>query len=179
MQTKIFASALLSATLLTAQVRAQTPLGTAVSYQGQIKQAGALLDGAADFQFKLFGEPTGGTQVGSTQSFSDVDVTDGLFAVELDFGASAFSSDKRWLEVAVRSPAGSGAFTTLDPRQELTATPYALQVRGMTVTATGLSVPGNISATGVVAAAGYASNSPLLLYAPAGVERMRINDING
>jgi hypothetical protein len=35
----------------------------------------------------------------------------------MDFGAGAFNGDGRWLEVPVRSPAGSGAYTTLTPRQ--------------------------------------------------------------
>lgn len=51
--------------------------------------------------------------------------------VSLEFGASAFTGDKRWLEIAVRSPAGSGSFTTLTPRQPLTASPYALKALGV------------------------------------------------
>jgi hypothetical protein len=37
----------------------------------------------------------------------------------------AFDGSERWLELSVRTN-GTGAFTTLDPRQKLTATPYAL-----------------------------------------------------
>jgi len=50
--------------------------------------------------------------------------------VQLDFGSSAFSGDSRWLEIAVRCPAGGGPYTSLDPRQPLTAAPYALYARG-------------------------------------------------
>jgi hypothetical protein len=62
---------------------------------------------------------------------NNVTITEGSFTVLLDFGATAFNGDARWLQIAVRSPAGSGVFTTLSPRQELTATPYALRVPGV------------------------------------------------
>jgi len=57
-------------------------------------------------------------------------VSNGLFTVPLDFGSAAFTGDARWLEVAVRCPAGSGSYTTLTPRQPLTAAPYALYAKG-------------------------------------------------
>ena len=109
----------------------QTPLGTAFTYQGKLEQAGVPLDGTADLEFRLFGAASGGAQIGSTQTVSNVTIADGLFTASLNFGATAFNGDARWLEIAVRSPAGSGAFTTLTPRQPLTATPYALKVPGI------------------------------------------------
>jgi pectin methylesterase-like acyl-CoA thioesterase len=48
-----------------------------------------------------------------------------LFTVLLDFGAGAFSGEARYLEIRVRL-SGEGGFTILDPRQALTATPYAI-----------------------------------------------------
>jgi hypothetical protein len=115
---------------------AQTPLGPDFTYQGQLKNAGAPLNATADFQFKLFtAAAPGGTQVGSTQSVNNVNVVNGLFTAQLNdanqFGSTAFNGDKRFLEIAVRSPAGGGAFTTLTPRQPLSATPYALKTRGI------------------------------------------------
>jgi len=50
---------------------------------------------------------------------------EGLFTVKLDFGSNIFTGETIFLEIGVRS-AGSGSFTTLTPRQELTASPYAL-----------------------------------------------------
>ena len=87
----------------------------------------------ADFEFTLYDDPNAGAQIGSTATVSNVSVVDGLFTVEIDFGVDAFNGDKRWLEIAVRSPAGSGVFATLAPRQPLTAIPYALQTRGLIV----------------------------------------------
>lgn len=58
-------------------------------------------------------------------------VTNGLFTTQLDFGASAFTGDARYLEVRVRPGSSTGAYTTLSPRQQLTATPYALALPGL------------------------------------------------
>jgi hypothetical protein len=101
-------------------------LDAAFTYQGQLKQSGAPLNGTADFEFNLFNASSGGVVVGGTNAVNNVSVADGLFTVSLNFGAPAFNGDQRWLEIAVRSPAGSGNFTTLAPRQPLTAAPYAL-----------------------------------------------------
>lgn len=134
MRTKRYGFGLVAAMALSLSawpVQAQTPLGTEITYQGQLKLSGSPLNGTADFQFKLFNAATLGGQVGSTQSVNNITVVDGLITVQLDFGASAFNDDKRWLEVEVRSPAGGGGYTTLAPRQPLTAAPYALKTRGV------------------------------------------------
>jgi hypothetical protein len=89
------------------------------------------VNGTADFQLKLFDSLSAGTQIGSTQAVNNVTVVQGAFTVVLDFGAGAFSGDKRWLDITVRSPAGSGSFTPLTPRQPLTAAPFALKTRGV------------------------------------------------
>ncbi len=105
-------------------------LGTAFTYQGQLLLDGAPAAGACDFQFSLFDSASGGNQLGSTQTISPVNVTNGLFTVQLNesgqFGGDSFSGSDRWLQIAVRCPVGSPSYTTLLPRQQLTATPYAL-----------------------------------------------------
>lgn len=107
------------------QVLAAGP-GTAFTYQGQLKQSGAAFNGVADLEFRLFTLASGGSQVGPTVSASAKTITGGVFTHDLDFGSGVFTGDERWLQVAVRIPAGSGAFTTLTPRQPLRPAPYAL-----------------------------------------------------
>jgi len=108
---------------------AQTPVGTAFTYQGQLKQAGVPVDNTADFEFTLWDDPNStdpGNLVAGPLAADNVDVEGGLFTVVLDFGSGIFTGDARWLEIAVRSPAGVGSFTTLSPRQEVTPVPYTL-----------------------------------------------------
>ena len=94
---------------------AQVTLGSEWNYDGKLDLLGSRLNGTADFEFSLYDDPNGGAQIGSTVAVNSVTVTDGLFTAEIDFGVPAFNGDKRWLEIAVRSPAGSGVFTTLFP----------------------------------------------------------------
>lgn len=76
-------------------------LGTAFTYQGQLKNDEGPVEGQCDFRFTLWDAAMGGNQVGPEQTLSAVDVTNGLFAVQLDFGQDAFNGKARWLEIAV------------------------------------------------------------------------------
>ncbi len=116
-----------------AAIATAEPLSTAFTYQGEIGQSGSPLNGSADFQFSLHDALAGGAQVGSTLSLNGVIVTDGVFAALLDFGVDVFNGEARYLQIAVRAPAGSGSFTTLSPRVNVTPTPYSLQTRGIFV----------------------------------------------
>lgn len=116
--------ALLIAAALAAPALAQ-PLTSAFTYQGDLQLSGAPVTGAVDIQYKLFDAVAGGTQIGATLQTLNVTPTDGKFTTQLDFGASPFGANARFLEIAVRSPAGAGVYTTLTPRQAITAAPVA------------------------------------------------------
>ncbi len=107
-----------------ARAAAASGVSTGFTYQGQLSDGGSPASGAYDFEFALYDALTGGIQVGSTVTLNDVAVSDGLFTVELDFG-SVFDGTALWLQIGVRPGNSSGAYTPLDPRQTLTATPYA------------------------------------------------------
>jgi trimeric autotransporter adhesin len=112
--------------LVVAQDPAGFPLTAAFTYQGQLKNNGIPYTGVCDFQFSLWDDFTNGTQIGTTQTIINVGVTDGYFNVLLDYGADKFQGEARWLAIDVRCPAGTGTYTQLTPRQQLTSTPYAL-----------------------------------------------------
>jgi len=117
---------LVLAIVMLVMTTASADVGTAFTYQGQLLDGSGVVNDTCDLQFSLYDEATDGTQVGSTVTKTNVDVEDGLFTVELDFGTGAFGGDPRWLELAVRCPAGSGAYDTLSPRQSIAPTPYAV-----------------------------------------------------
>ncbi len=132
----IFASIVAAAATLSAD--AQTPVGTSYTYQGQLTRLGGPVNNSADFRVTLWDAESAGTQVGDVEGlrFDDVLVVDGIFTLTLDMGATAFTTDARWLEVSVRvphDPSDSRPFVTLDPRQRITASPFALQTRGIFV----------------------------------------------
>lgn len=130
-------------------IQAATALSTSFTYQGRLTDGGSPANGVYDLRFILFDADTGGAQVGGIVAKEDVTVTNGLFSVELDFGATAFQGDARWLEIAVRPGSGSGAsgYTVLSPRQPVSPAPYALFAKA----AGGFVVP--FTATGSTAGA--------------------------
>jgi N-acetylneuraminic acid mutarotase len=101
------------------------PNGTGFTYQGKLIDGGVPANGTYDLQFKLFDAPSSGAQVGGTLTQLGVTVTNGLFTVQLDFGA-VFNGTALYLEIGVAPGGSSGPYTTLTPRQPLSPTPYAL-----------------------------------------------------
>jgi Chaperone of endosialidase len=112
-------------------VRAQT---SSFTYQGKLTEAGTAANATYDMQFKLFDSPTvgAGSQIGSTINNGTVPVNSGVFTVQLDFGAAAFSGADRYLEIGVRLAGDSSAYTLLSPRQQLTSAVYAIRAGSAT-----------------------------------------------
>lgn len=105
------------------------PTGSTFTYQGNLKDDGVPYTGTCDFDFYLFDDATAGNQISSNVLLANVAVSSGTFTVQLDFGSDAFTGEARWLEVGVRCPAGGVGWITLEPRQPLTAAPYAHSLR--------------------------------------------------
>lgn len=96
------------------------------TYQGRLVDGGSLANGNYELRFRLFDSLTAGNQVGSDQSLSSVGVTNGLFTVQLSFGDGAFNGANRYLEMSARAVGDSNPLAVFDPRQLITAVPYAL-----------------------------------------------------
>jgi hypothetical protein len=103
-------------------VGAQT---TAFTYQGRLTDSSLPTSGTYDFEFVLFDALTAGSQVG-LNTVTGVAVTNGIFTVDLSFGAAAFPGADRFLETRVKRPADSG-YTVLSPRRQIASVPYAIR----------------------------------------------------
>ena len=99
---------------------------TAFTYQGRLLDAGEPANGLFEFEFGLWDAANGGNPIGVPQVLNNTPVTDGLFTVQIDFGADAFDNSDRWLEIVVNG-------VPLSPRQPITRTPYSIQTRGIYV----------------------------------------------
>jgi len=110
--------------LVAAFAVAADPVGSSFTYQGQLTDQGAPANGQYDLRFALFTAASGGTAV-DTLELDNQAVSGGLLNATLDFTDAPYNGQALWVEVGVRT-AGSASFTTLAPRQTITATPYAL-----------------------------------------------------
>ena len=120
-----YATFVLAASLLLVGIASADPVGSGISYQGQLTDAGLPADGTYDFQFALFTSADGGSAV-DTIAVDDLAVSAGLVNAALDFTDAPYNGQALWVEVHVRAGDSSGAYTTLAPRQPLHAAPYAL-----------------------------------------------------
>ncbi len=121
------------ATAQNGSIRADAPLGNGFTYQGFLHKNGSAITASCDFQFTLWDEPVSGTQIGALQQVDGVSVVGGRFTTILNstsqMMAKPFTGKARFLKVAVRCPGDGAGFTTLSPRQNLTAAPYAHSLR--------------------------------------------------
>lgn len=124
MNTKAFL--LLFVILLALDTLNAASLGSSFTYQGRLVDNGAGASGPYDLRFRLFNDATAGSQAGSTVTVAPLQVSNGLFTAQLDFGSAIFNGTSYWLEIGVRSNGSVSAYAILSPRQALTATPYAL-----------------------------------------------------
>jgi hypothetical protein len=133
---------LLSAALMLALSSAAIAVSNSFTYQGSLTDGGLPAKGSYDLRFDLLG-------VGEEGGFlyrEDVAVVDGVFTVELDFGAAIDAGDFE-LEVAVRPGTSSGSYTVLSPTTPIRPTPQA-QVAGLAGEAVTVS-PGAVDSVGI------------------------------
>jgi len=107
------------------QIHAQ---GTAFSYQGRLNLEGKPANGVYNMTFAIFTTNVTGTALAGPTAVQTIVVSNGLFMANVDPGPGVFSGPDRWLEISVRTNSINplDPFATLAPRQQITASPYAI-----------------------------------------------------
>ncbi len=101
---------------------------SAFTFQGKLNDGGTAANGNYDMAFRLYDAVSAGTQIGSTVLLPYTPVANGIFSVELDFGAVSFSNNlPRFLEISVRQTGNPNPPTILSPRQKITSSPFAIK----------------------------------------------------
>ncbi|MBC7901068.1 MAG: tail fiber domain-containing protein [Saprospiraceae bacterium] len=98
------------------------------TYQGRFTDTAQQqpTNGTYQIRFALFDAVSGGSQIGPAIVNPSVLVTNGIFTVSLNFGASSFSGATRFLQISVFTiPADT--YVGLTPRQPVTSAPYAIK----------------------------------------------------
>ena len=118
--------ALVGLTLALSSAAAAQAIGTAFTYQGELKSGGVVAQGLFDFEACLYDTPV----LPNSMPLSCIErpnrpVGEGRFSLSLDFGA-VYVGTVRYLEMRVR-PAGASTYTALAPRHEIRPTPEALR----------------------------------------------------
>ncbi len=122
------AAAIIAASTIAASSAHAQFIDDSFTYQGSLMDNGVPANGLYDIDFFVYDSEVGGNIVpGGFLPLFDVEVVDGLFSVEVDFGTSGSvfdSFEPRYLELHV-SEAGQPGTTILAPRQKFVPAPLA------------------------------------------------------
>lgn len=105
--------------LCPAALRAEVPVK--FTYQGNLRQSGFLVNGQRSMVFRIYASSTSSTELWTSPAY-DIRVSTGVFRVTLEPVLSDWESGSLWLELEV-------AGNRMDPREELTSAPYAINSR--------------------------------------------------
>ena len=94
----------------------QVAAGSAFTYQGRLIKNGQPVSDTCNLSLSLWDSSSGGSFLNSN-TFNSTPISNGLFTVQLDYGATTFAGDARWIETAVRCT-GDANYITLSPRTQ-------------------------------------------------------------
>ncbi len=97
------------------------PVDETFTYQGKLLEGGGEANGNYNIRVTL--EDQAGVLVAGPEEMLSVPVMDGLFSIDLNFGAALYSADRRYLKIEVFE-AGVG-YVEMNPRTPINATPLA------------------------------------------------------
>ena len=149
-RTRLIVGLCLALTVLSAGLSHAEPLGTVFTYQGRLIDANHPAQGIYDFVFELYDDPNTAKLIGDPFAVNALDVNDGYFTIELDFGAGIFDGNDRWLLIGIRpgDMNDPNEYVFLQPLQRITPAPYAMHAASTSETD---PVYGTSSAAGITA----------------------------
>jgi hypothetical protein len=103
-----------------------------INYQGRLTDGASAGNGQYDMRFQAYDTETGGTAQGAAVNVDNVQVTNGVFTVQLKLGSSLTKNfAAKFLEIGVKpgNAAAGDPYTILTPRQPITAVPYAINAQ--------------------------------------------------
>lgn len=118
--------------------RAENMCGT-ITYQGRLSDGANAANGQYDMRFQPYDAQTDGTAQGAAVNLDNVQVTNGVFTVQLKIGGSLTKNFiAKFLEIGVKPGNAPAAdpYTILTPRQPITSVPYAINAQFAALAAT-------------------------------------------
>lgn len=140
----IFLAVIFSASAVFAQT-------TSFTFQGKLNDGAIAANGTYQFQFKMFDANADGNQIGQTLADIPATVTNGIFAVNLDFGAASYDGAARFIEIGVRLNGGGQNYTILNPRQAVASTPYSVKSLKSDEATTAVTANNSLNLGGILA----------------------------
>ena len=102
---------------------ALVPVTAGFSFAGRL----GVANGTYNLRFQLWDAASAGRLVGSPNTITaNLPVVNQQYEAVLNFGATAFRGDARFVEVGWRPASSTAGYTLIAPRTALLATPYAL-----------------------------------------------------
>ncbi|MDO8804090.1 MAG: hypothetical protein Q7R35_06650 [Elusimicrobiota bacterium] len=89
------------------------------TYQGNLRQAGFLVNGNRNMVFRIYDSSTSGTELCPGLVHNNVSISTGVFRVVLEPAIADWQTGSLWLEIEI-------AGNRLSPREELTSSPYSI-----------------------------------------------------
>jgi hypothetical protein len=98
-------------------------IGTAMTIQGTLDDAGLPANGIYDLSFQA--KTPSGVNISAVVIVEDAPVNNGVFTVQVDLGSGTFNGNDRVIAIGVRPGASTGTFTALSPNVPVQPAPYA------------------------------------------------------
>jgi hypothetical protein len=101
---------------------------TVMPYERTLNIGGVPANGSYDLRFILYTTQGGAVQVGNPVERLNIDVSNGTYSVDIDFGAMPFTTQTElWVDVSYKLAGNGGGYIFTGVRDQMKASPYAIR----------------------------------------------------